>query len=67
MRAMRRGTPLPVSPFPLVAGRGQMPCVFLEGAHADIAVVERVDALDGGGERLHRRQAGHSTAAVRIS
>lgn len=33
--------------------------VFLEGTYADASVVERVDALDGGGERLDRREARH--------
>ena len=68
---MKRGTPFPVSPSGLlVAGRGQMFGVFLERTHAHVAVVERVDALDGRGERLDRRQARArtaATAAVRIS
>src|SRR5690242_7473487 len=56
----KRGTPFPVSPSGLlVAGRGQVFRVFLERTDSHVAVVEGVDALDGCGERLDRRQAGH--------
>lgn len=42
----------------VLAGGDEVLGVFLEGTDADVTVVEGVDALDGGGERLHRRQTG---------
>lgn len=57
--ARKEGTPFDGVPLSglLVAGRDQVFRVFLEGTDPDAAVVEGVDALDGGGERLDRGQA----------
>src|SRR2546421_7309379 len=61
LKAAEGGTaPVPPSGLLLRAGRGQMCRVLLQGPHPHVAVGERVDALDGGGECLDGGQAGHS-------
>src|SRR5690606_40116109 len=51
----------------LVAGRGQMFRVFLERSDAHLAPVQGVDALHGGGERLHGGQAGQDRKSTRLN